>query len=89
MTRKDVINAWRSGNTASIRNRYTKTLHTDGDRLYSYSVVIGYRSASKGLVAIDRTGEFFESVTTSRHCNMAKVVATSILSPEDVNWKEV
>jgi hypothetical protein len=52
----------------------SKNMSTDGKCLYSYKLMIGYTTSSLQKIIIDYTvkGGHFSSLTTSRHCNLAK-----------------
>lgn len=55
----------------------SKNMSTDGMRLYSYKFMIGYTTSLLQKIIIDYTvkGGHFHSLTTSRHCNLAKQYA--------------
>jgi len=65
-----VAAAWAAGRTAS-----TQHMTTDGDRLWSYNLVIGFTEDDGSKVAIDYTAPHFVSMTTSCHVGLAKRVA--------------
>ena len=70
-TNEGVISAWKQGLFArNSRN----TLHTDGDRLYSYRLHIGTRLKSGATVLGDFTAGAggYHSQTTSCHIGLAK-----------------
>ena len=70
-TNEGVISAWKQGLFArNSRN----TLHTDGDRLYSYRLHIGTRLKSGATVLGDFTAAAggYHSQTTSCHIGVAK-----------------
>ena len=70
-TNQGVISAWKTG--LSARNS-RHTLHTDGERLYSYHLHIGTRLKSGATVLGDFTapGGEYQSQTTSCHIGLAK-----------------
>eukprot|EP01045_Picozoa_sp_COSAG04_P026607 COSAG04_NODE_3724_length_2581_cov_76.628928_4_plen_140_part_00 len=65
------IYAWLIG-----RKKRANRLWTDGDKLYSYDMVIGFTQNNEKVVR-QRTAKngYFVSVTTSMHCNMASQFA--------------
>ena len=70
-TNEGVISAWKQGLFA--RNS-RHTLHTDGERLYSYRLHIGTRLKSGATVLGDFTAAAggYHSQTTSCHIGLAK-----------------
>jgi len=70
-TNEGVVSAWKRGRIA-WNNR--KTLHTDGQRLYSYRLHIGTRLPSDATVLGDFTAGAggYHSQTTSCHVGLAK-----------------
>ena len=86
MRNRDVVRAWREGRTAS--NHHMKT---DGEKLWSYNLVIGYtlrhHTPYSQKVALDYTSEraghcsAFVSMTTSCHVGLAKRVADKVEEP--------
>jgi len=70
-TNEGVISAWKQGLMAWNSR---KTLHTDGQRLYSYRLHIGTRLPSDATVLGDFTAGAggYHSQTTSCHIGLAK-----------------
>jgi len=70
-TNEGVVNAWKRGRSAWNSR---KTLHTDGERLYSYRLHIGTRLPSDATVLGDFTapGGEYQSQTTSCHIGLVK-----------------
>jgi len=70
-TNEGVISAWKRGRIAWNSR---KTLHTDGERLYSYRLHIGTRLPSDATVLGDFTapGGEYQSQTTSCHIGLVK-----------------
>ena len=80
MTNEQVIAAWINGKSARSANG---NLSTDGDRLKSYALTIGFTTLSRAKVAIDytaRSGRFY-SMTTSSHVGMASAQADGLFAP--------
>ena len=69
MKNQDVVNSWKKGVAANVKN-----LSTNGSDLYSYGLLIGYTDGYKKVVKDYTKGSSY-SVTTSRHVNMAKKVS--------------
>lgn len=63
-----VVYAWLVG-----RSKSGARMWTDGSKLYSYQMVIGYTDVCGYKIVRQRTARnnFFVSVTTSKHCNLA------------------
>lgn len=77
----DVVAAWQCGEVAASGH-----MHTDGLKLWSYSLVIGRTIAHHTLytqkVAYSYTAPFnFVSMTTSCHVGLAKQVADRVETP--------
>tara|TARA_B100000131_G_scaffold321061_1_gene370769 strand:- start:330 stop:635 length:306 start_codon:yes stop_codon:yes gene_type:complete len=66
--RHDVIKAWLAGNPARTQNH---SLSTDGEDLYSYRLLIGYKSANGRPMVKDYRAPNNVSQTTSVHVGMA------------------
>lgn len=64
MSIKDVINAWYEGKSAS-----TKSLHTDGNKIWSYDLLVGYTDelGNAFLISYNAENNHFVSSTTSKH----------------------
>lgn len=77
MNNENVIKSWLRGQRASARN-----LSTDGNKLYSYNLLIGDKA---GQVIYNHTagGGSFYSQTTSCHAGLAKRISPSatIINP--------
>lgn len=70
MSNHKVVTAWINGRVCKSGN-----LSTDGERLYSYELMIAERDPYKmDVYDYTSTGEFV-SVTTSKHVNLALRVA--------------
>ncbi len=78
----EVINAWKQGEEGTS---HTGNLSTDGQRLFSYRLVIGDTFGGE-KVALDYTASVgqFQSMTTSQHVGLAKraVDEADIMHPE-------
>ena len=84
MNKQDVISAWIQGNIASTeRARFS----TDGRKLFSYELVIGYTDDLGQCFVFDYTSgaESFVSQTTSCHVGLAKraVHLDNIINPRE------
>ena len=85
MKNADVINAWNLGQTAQS---HTGSLRTDGDKIWSYSLVVGRSDGDGNKVIFDFTsgGGCFASQTTSVHVNKIKQLtpkgSCTIMRPE-------
>ena len=85
-TKKQVVQAWLAGDSASTPN---KSLKTDGENLWSYNLIIGYRELQfeempfLRKVVLDYTSPTgnFKSSTTSTHVGLAKQYADRIEVP--------
>ena len=77
-----VINAWLRGQRGSS---HTVNLSTDGQKLFSYALVIGDTLGGE-KIALDYTASVgqFRSMTTSQHVGLAKreVATLNIMHPE-------
>jgi len=79
-----VIDAWK--NRKSWKNG-SGSLSTDGDTLWSYSLVIGFTTlngynADFKKIAIDYMSPDNVTQTTSMHVSLAKSLADEIVSPD-------
>lgn len=75
----DVIRHWTVGKTSGTAN-----LTTTGDKLYSYSLLIGERDGDHKLVVYNYTanGEF-HSMTTSQHVGLAlRLSSAELVEPK-------
>ena len=81
-----VINAWLRGQRGSS---HTGNLSTDGEKLFSYSLVIGDTLGGE-KIALDYTASVgqFQSQTTSQHCGLAKRSADDVMHPEAYGYVE-
>ena len=80
----EVVKAWSEGRKA---RSHTGNLETDGQGLWSYRLCIGLRvPGEQGVVDYTSEGGRFWSVTTSRHVNMAKPYADSVVAPRELGW---
>ena len=80
MNNQKVLQKWVEGESA---DSHTGALRTDGTKLFSYNLQIGYRSKSGVTVLGDFTspGGAFRSMTTSCHVGKARAVADHIMHP--------
>jgi len=73
---EDVARAWSYGMGSTGKN-----MHTDGDTIWSYDLVIGVTEGGR-KIAYDYTApDNFQSMTTSQHVGLAKRYADSVVSP--------
>ena len=83
-----VISSWIRGQRGSS---HTGNLSTDGQRLFSYRLVIGDTLAGE-KIALDYTASVgqFQSMTTSQHVGLAKrqVANDNIMHPEAYGYVE-
>ena len=82
----EVITAWHRGQRASS---HTGNLSTDGQKLFSYALVIGDTLAGE-KIALDYTASVgeFRSQTTSQHVGLAKRSADDVMHPEAYGYVE-
>ena len=82
----EVITAWHRGQRGSS---HTGNLSTDGQKLFSYALVIGDTLAGE-KIALDYTASVgqFRSMTTSQHCGLAKRSADDVMHPEAYGYVE-
>ena len=83
MRNAEVIKAWMAGNPAQ---NHSETLVTNGDKLWSYSLLIGLKSTNGEVYIINYTAPSnFISQTTSRHVGLAKRLSWAFhpMEPED------
>ena len=78
-TNEQVITAWTKGQAARAKN-----LWTDGENLYSYSLVIGKNKAGESIV-FDYTsrGGAYCSQTTSSHVGLAALHADQLMNVDE------
>jgi len=83
-----VIDAWKEGE--SWRNG-SGSLYTDGDLLWSYSLVIGYTGSGyeKLKIVIDYTAPDNVTQTTSEHVGLAKSVTEHTMNPDSSILAEI
>ena len=87
-TNKDVASAWGLSRRASASN-----MSTDGQKLWSYDLMIGYTDLETGgKVLIDYTtkgGRFVSMTTSSKHISPSRIYADFIVSADsyDVHGK--
>jgi hypothetical protein len=76
---RSIVYAWLLG-IKKTGNR----IWTDGDKLYSYEMMIGYTHNYEKVVKLytAQTGHYL-SQTTSTHCNMASQFADATVSPSE------
>ena len=77
ITNREVARAWAEGREATS---HTGAFHTDGDRLYSYALLIGC-TGGNGRVLTDYRAPNFVSATTSKHVGLGARYADIIVSP--------
>ena len=84
----EVITSWLRGQRGSS---HTGNLSTDGQRLFSYALVIGDTMHGE-KIALDYTASVgqFQTMTTSQHVGMAKrqVTSENIMHPEAYGYVE-
>ena len=74
---REVVERWRKGKVGN-----SKHLHTDGENLFSYRLLIGYTEHDDNLckkIVKDYTAEHFISQTTSHHVSIAKGYADKVM----------
>ena len=83
---REVITAWHRGQRGSS---HTGNLSTDGQKLFSYALVIGDTLAGE-KIALDYTASVgeFRSQTTSQHVGLAKRSADDVMHPEAYGYVE-
>ena len=83
---REVITAWQRGQHGES---HTGNLSTDGQKLFSYALVIGDTLAGE-KIALDYTASVgqFRSMTTSQHCGLAKHSADDVMHPEAYGYVE-
>ena len=74
---RDVAQAWKDGNTAANKG----TFLTDGDKLFSYQLLIGVTLNGQKIL-FDWSSPNFVSATTSRHVGLARAVADIVRTPK-------
>jgi len=87
MTNDEVAKAWSKGQSAQTSKcGNTYRFSTDGNKIWSYGLMIGYTCSTHGKVVIDYTsrGNNFQSRTTSTHVSRAAKYGDIL-----VNYKEV
>ncbi len=68
--------AWKNG-----RRKALDSMKTDGDRIWSYGMVIGYTKPDGSKIALGRTGDV--SMTTAAHYRLVHAVADKIELPAE------
>ena len=80
-TNKDVASAWGSSRRQSASN-----MSTDGQKLWSYDLMIGYTDLKTGgKVLIDYTasgGQFVSMTTSGKHISPSRIYADFTVSPQ-------
>tara|TARA_R110000824_G_scaffold13363_7_gene58292 strand:+ start:3108 stop:3380 length:273 start_codon:yes stop_codon:yes gene_type:complete len=78
-TNEQVIRAWTKGQPAKANN-----LWTDGENLYSYSLVIGENKGGESIV-FDYTsrGGAYHNQTTSTHVGIAALHADQLMNVDE------
>jgi len=80
-TNRQVAEAWGSSNRKSASN-----MQTDGRKLWSYDLMIGYTTKSGKKVLIDYTsggGRFISMTTSSKHISPSRIYADFTVSADD------
>jgi len=79
----DVVSAWRSDTHHGWCCNSRSTLCTDGERLWSCGLRIGYKNIHGDAIVLGYTGAtgHFVSAATSRHVRLAMRVATFLQHP--------
>jgi len=82
----EVVSSWLGSREG---RSHTGNLSTDGQKLYSYALVIGDTLAGE-KIALDYTASVgeFRSQTTSQHCGLAKRSADDVMHPEAYGYVE-
>ena len=82
-TKKQVALAWYNGTKAKTgkNSRGDITFHTDGEKLWSYDLLIGYTEEGKKIVLDYTSPDNFQSMTTSNHVGCARRWAHEVVSP--------
>tara|TARA_R100000700_G_C3092923_1_gene93446 strand:+ start:282 stop:536 length:255 start_codon:yes stop_codon:yes gene_type:complete len=82
-TKKQVALAWYNGIKAKTgkNKRGDITFHTDGEKLWSYDLLIGYTEEGKKIVLDYTSPDNFYSMTTSHHVGCARRWAHKAVSP--------
>ena len=77
MNNDDVAHSWAFGESAG-----NGPLHTDGENLYSYALLIGYtEDGAKHMIEYTSPGGKFYSVTTSTHVGLGIYYADIVHKP--------
>ena len=61
---------------------HTGNLRTDGNRLWSYNLLVGATIAGKKVLANYTASGEFRSMTTSQHIGKARLTASEVVHPE-------
>ena len=78
MNNDDIAHSWSIGENAG-----DGALHTDGNNLYSYALLIGYtEDGLKHMIEHTRLGGRFYSITTSTHVGFGMSYADIVHKPE-------
>ena len=81
---KTVAQAWTNGKSAS---KHQDTFFTDGHRIYSYDLCIGYTAVNGNKIALDftaRTGHFRSMTTSTKHVSAIIGRAHKVISPDEI-----
>jgi len=74
-----VVECWSSGVAGQS---YNTNLRTDGNRLWSYNLLIGATVGNEKVLANYTAAAEFESQTTSCHVGNARLAASEVVHPE-------
>lgn len=80
-TNENVANAWYSGKEAQ---NHSGSYRTDGFKLYSYNLPIGFTTSLGSKILLDYTAKTnnFRSMTTStKHVSSARSIADEVVNP--------
>lgn len=85
-TNAQVVKAWAKGRRAKSSNG---NLSTDGKDLFSYRMRIGRTLEHEFKQALNVSGRYSYSLTTSKHVSLARGYAHEIINPVIRNqWRE-
>ncbi len=75
----DVVKYWTAGREGCS---HTSNLRTDGNRLWSYNLLIGATVGGQKVLANYTAAGEFRSMTTSCHVGKARLTASEVVHPE-------
>ena len=77
-------------NTASTN--HGGTMHTNGNDLYSYNLLIGFTTQQGTKILLDYTGKagWFQSMTTStKHISPTRYIADEVMNPSVIQNTDI